>query len=279
MTVSRPAYKIDASNPGSDCAGETAASLASASLLFKDTDPDYSAILIQHAEQLFSFADTYRGKYTSAIPDANKFYASDSYEDELIWSAAWLYRATGKQEYLTKAEQYYASRTKNWTPWAFDWDDKMAGATLLLFQITGKSQYKTDVQSFCDYAMNIKKTPGGQTHLSRWGSNRYASNFAFICLAAANSGVKTAEYSSYAEKQIGYMLGDSGRSYVVGFGTNPPTQPHHKAASCDWQPAECTWATFGDTSKVNYHIRKLHSSSRMLKFSVCYLFVTVKQVA
>merc|ERR1712209_56866 len=89
MTVSRPAYKIDANNPGSDCAGETAASLASASLLFKDTDPDYSATLIQHAEQLFSFADTYRGKYTSAIPDANKFYASDSYEDELIWSAAW----------------------------------------------------------------------------------------------------------------------------------------------------------------------------------------------
>lgn len=28
------------------------------------------------------------------------------------------------------------------------------------------------------------------------------------------------------------MLGDSGRSYVVGFGNNPPTHAHHRGASC-----------------------------------------------
>ena len=182
MTVSRPSYKLDTNNPGSDCAGETAASLASASLLFEDSDPSYAATLIQHAEELFNFADTYRGIYTNAISDAGKFYPSNSYEDELIWSAAWLYKATGKAEYLAKAEQMYASRAQTWTSWAFDWSDKLPGAQLLLYQITGKDVYKNDVQAFCDYAMGIKKTPGGQTHLSQWGSNRYASNFAFICL-------------------------------------------------------------------------------------------------
>ena len=30
-----------------------------------------------------------------------------------------------------------------------------------------------------------------------------------------------------AISQLGYMLGDAGRSYVVGFGKNPPKQPHH----------------------------------------------------
>ena len=74
MTVDRPAYKIDPSKPGSDCAGQTAASLASAAILFEDTDPSYSATLIQHAEELFNFADTYRGKYSDSIPDASKFY-------------------------------------------------------------------------------------------------------------------------------------------------------------------------------------------------------------
>ena len=49
------------------------------------------------------------------------------------------------------------------------------------------------------------------------------------------------------------MLGDSGRSYVVGFGENPPKQPHHKAASCESPPAQCTWDTFSDTSKDNPH--------------------------
>ena len=29
-----------------------------------------------------------------------------------------------------------------------------------------------------------------------------------------------------------YMLGDSGRSFVVGFGNNPPTHAHHRGASC-----------------------------------------------
>ena len=74
MTVQRPAYSLTPSKPGSDCAGETAASLASAAILFKDTDPTYSATLIDHAKQLFKFADTYRGIYSNSIPDASKFY-------------------------------------------------------------------------------------------------------------------------------------------------------------------------------------------------------------
>ena len=49
------------------------------------------------------------------------------------------------------------------------------------------------------------------------------------------------------------MLGDSGRSYVVGFGDNYPLQPHHKAAACASPPAQCTWSTFGDTSTNNPH--------------------------
>lgn len=33
------------------------------------------------------------------------------------------------------------------------------------------------------------------------------------------------------------MLGDSGRSYVVGFGNNPPTHAHHRGASCPLESA------------------------------------------
>ena len=143
----------------------------------------------------------------------------------------------------------YSSRV----PWAYSWDESLPGAQLLLYQLTGKDVYKNDVQNFCDYAMGIQKTSGGQTHLSQWGSNRYAANFAFICLGAANSGIKTDEYTDYADKQIGYMLGDSGRSFVVGFGENYPKQPHHKAASCDNPPAQCTWDTFNNVAQDNPH--------------------------
>ena len=74
MNMARPAYKIDASNPGSDLAGETAAALASASILFKDANPTYSADLLTHAKQIFNLADKYRGKYSDAITDAQIYY-------------------------------------------------------------------------------------------------------------------------------------------------------------------------------------------------------------
>jgi hypothetical protein len=74
MTIARPSFKIDAQNPGSDLAGETSAALAAASIAFKTADPSYSAELLKHAEELFSFADNYRGKYSDSVTGASSFY-------------------------------------------------------------------------------------------------------------------------------------------------------------------------------------------------------------
>ena len=38
-------------------------------------------------------------------------YASTGYVDELAWAAAWLFKATGNQQYLTDAKNYYAKVT------------------------------------------------------------------------------------------------------------------------------------------------------------------------
>ena len=42
--------------------------------------------------------------------NSNPIPRSDSYEDELIWSAAWVYKATGNSKYLDMAEDLYAKR-------------------------------------------------------------------------------------------------------------------------------------------------------------------------
>merc|ERR1719414_865222 len=255
MTVERPAYSLTTSGPGSDCVGESAAALASAAVLFAESDPTYSATLIDHAEQLFKFAYKNRGIYSSSISDAAIYYSSSSYEDELIWAAAWLYKATLDSDYLTVAEDLYAQRSQTWTSWSFDWNDKLPGAQLLLFELTGSSGYQTDVEAFCDAAMAVEKSPGGQTFRTAWGSNRHAANFAFICLGASKAGIKSAEYEAYAASQINYMLGDNPNSfsYVVGYGDSFPKQPHHKASACASPPAECTWETFSNTGTDNPH--------------------------
>ena len=52
MDTPRTSYSVDASRPGSDIAGETAAALAAASVAFRPLDPGYSAMLLGHAEQV-----------------------------------------------------------------------------------------------------------------------------------------------------------------------------------------------------------------------------------
>jgi hypothetical protein len=59
----------------SDLAGETAAALAAASIVFKNVDPTYSNNLLTHAKQLFDLANKYHGKYSDWITDARNFYA------------------------------------------------------------------------------------------------------------------------------------------------------------------------------------------------------------
>jgi len=90
---------------GSTVSAETAAALAAASIVFKDTDPQYSNLCLKHAKELFNFADKTRSDagYTAAT----NFYTSHSgFYDELTWAATWIYLATGDTSYLDKAESY-----------------------------------------------------------------------------------------------------------------------------------------------------------------------------
>lgn len=49
MDTLRTVYKIDRAHPGSDVAGETAAALAAASIVFRSRDPAYSRLLLNRA--------------------------------------------------------------------------------------------------------------------------------------------------------------------------------------------------------------------------------------
>jgi hypothetical protein len=59
---------------GSDLAGETAAALAAASIVFRNSDPTYSNRLLTSARQLFDFANRFRGRYSDSITDARNYY-------------------------------------------------------------------------------------------------------------------------------------------------------------------------------------------------------------
>ncbi|CAN6247378.1 unnamed protein product [Urochloa humidicola] len=145
MDTPRSVYKVTPEKPGSDVAGETAAALAAASIVFRGSDPAYSAKLLQTARKVFDFADRYRGSYSDSLSSvACPFYCSYSgYNDELLWAAAWLHQATsaaGKTGANSSAADTYLSYIyanghtlgAEQDDFTFSWDDKRVGTKVLL---------------------------------------------------------------------------------------------------------------------------------------------------
>nr|CAK22316.1 endo-1,4-beta-glucanase [Acetivibrio thermocellus] len=249
LRTKRPSYKVDITSPGSTVSAETAAALAAASIVFKDTDPQYSNLCLKHAKELFNFADKTRSDagYTAAT----NFYTSHSgFYDELTWAATWIYLATGDTSYLDKAESYVEFwSTEPQTDimsykWGHCWDDVRYGAQLLLARITNKPIYKESMERHLDYwtvgvdNSRIKYTPKGLAWLNNWGSLRYATTTAFLAAVYAGwegcSPQKAKIYNDFAKAQVDYALGSTGRSFVVGFGENWPQHPHHRTAHGSW---------------------------------------------
>jgi len=253
MQMKRPSFKVDLANPGSTVVAEAAAALASTGLIFKDRDPAYAATCIQHAKELYAFAEN--TKSDKGYTASNGFYTSHSgFYDELSWAATWIYLATEDNTYLTKAENYVA----NWGTepqsttiaykWAHCWDDVHNGTAVLLAKITNKEIYKTSVEMHLDYwttgynGNRISYTPKGLAWLDSWGALRYATTTAFLAGVYADwSGCDTSKvdtYQTFAKQQVDYALGSTGRSFVVGYGANSPEHPHHRTAHSSWTDSQ-----------------------------------------
>ncbi|PKA62693.1 Endoglucanase 12 [Apostasia shenzhenica] len=257
MTTPRTTYKIDAAHPGADVAGETAAAFAASSIALKPSDPNYSADLLNRAKQLFDFAKNHPWKYQDSVPVVSQFYASSGFDDELVWAAAWLHRATGDGAYLDFLQN---SGNIGGTRSMFSWDDKFVGAQLLVTKLILQknvplsgiwSQYKNSVDQFiCSVIQkgsnNVKMSPGGLLWFQPWNNYQYVTAAMLVVstyagdLAAAQASlqcpagvVSPADLTTFVRTQVDYLLGANPKkmSYMVGFGTSSPQQVHHRGAS------------------------------------------------
>ncbi|WOO37610.1 glycoside hydrolase family 9 protein [Anaerocolumna sp. AGMB13020] len=253
MQMARPSYKVDLANPGSSVVAGAAAALAAAGAIFADSNPTYAAECIRHAKELFAFADT--TKSDKGYTAADGFYTSYSgFYDELSWAGTWIYLATGDTAYLNKAESYvpnWGTEPQSTTisyKWAHSWDDVHYGTAILLARITDKAIYKTASEMHLDFwttgynGNRVSYTPKGLAWLDSWGALRYATTTAFLASVYADwsgcTAAKVSTYKAFAKQQVDYALGSSGRSFVVGYGENSPTRPHHRTAHSSWADSQ-----------------------------------------
>ncbi|KAL3817862.1 hypothetical protein ACJIZ3_003767 [Penstemon smallii] len=245
MDTPRNVYKVTPQNPGSDVAAETAAALAAASIVFKDSDPVYSNKLLKTAIKVFDFADRYKGAYSDTLGSVVcPFYCSYSgYHDELLWGASWLHRATSggnDSSYLSYIQSNGHTLGADEDDYSFSWDDKRAGTKVLLSKVGRLNQWRSP-------NFQAQYTPGGLLYKGSESNLQYVTTSSFLMLtyakylnshgATASCGTSTMITSdkliALAKKQVDYILGDNPAkiSYMVGFGQKYPQHVHHRASS------------------------------------------------
>ncbi|KAK0576811.1 hypothetical protein LWI29_023654 [Acer saccharum] len=256
MDTVRSVYSVSSSNPGSDVAGETAAALAAASMVFRKVDPKYSGLLLRTAKKVMQFAIQYRGVYSDALGSAVcPFYCSYSgYKDELMWGGAWLLRATNDVSYYNLLKSLGDDGGTD----LFSWDNKFAGAHVLLSRRallnkdTNFEQYRQEAEDFmCRILPNspfttTQYTQGGLMYKLPESNLQYVTSITFLLTTYAkymkatkhnfncgNMVVNPGLLINLAKTQVDYILGVNPiqMSYMVGFGPNFPRRIHHRGSS------------------------------------------------
>ncbi|KAJ7982571.1 Endoglucanase [Quillaja saponaria] len=256
MDTVRSVYSVSPGNPGSDVAAETAAALAAASLVFRKVDPNYSKMLLNTAKKVFQFALQYQGAYSDSLGSAAcPFYCSYSgYKDELLWGAAWLFRATNAVYYYNLIKSLGADDQ----PDVFSWDNKYAGAHVLLSRRAllnndkNFDQYKQEAENFmCRILPNspyssTQYTQGGLIFKLPESNLQYVTSITFLLTTYAkfmsatkhtfNCGslfVTPNSLRNLAKRQVDYILGMNPlrMSYMVGYGPYFPKRIHHRGSS------------------------------------------------
>ncbi len=239
----REAFKANLTHGATTPIAATAAALAFTSIVLETIDPVYAAQCLGHAEILYDFANLTRNDdYYNAT--AVEYLSYSGFWDELAAAGALLYLKTGNEIYLneSKVNIMVPLNSGNRT-WTHVWDQMNYMTYVLLAQITGNETYIEFIEEYLDWWLptgEIDYTPGGLAWLSEWGALRYAANTAFVASIWATDPLSTPAnrslYLDFVENQINYALGDNPeeRSYMCGFGVNPPINPHHRTAHGSW---------------------------------------------
>ncbi|KAH7537878.1 hypothetical protein FEM48_Zijuj03G0139800 [Ziziphus jujuba var. spinosa] len=236
-------------HPGSEVSAEIAASVAASSIAISNSEPDYSALLLNRAIQVFEFADTYQGSYNESIGYAScPFYCDYSgYMDDLIWAASWLYKATKEANYWNYVKEYIhylefpisvlkqEERFVGGSIMEFGWDTNHAGINVLVSQWVVTDPFNADPfipaanQFVCSIFLqsptkSILYTPGGLMFKAGGNNIQHATSISFLLVVyaqymkAANRTIQCRVFVavpssswlvSLARAQVDYILGSN----------------------------------------------------------------------
>ncbi|KAA8521112.1 hypothetical protein F0562_011735 [Nyssa sinensis] len=224
MDTVRSVYFVSPSNPGSDVAGETAAALAAASMVFRVVDPAYSRLLLNTAKKVMQFAVQYRGAYSNSLGSAVcPFYCSYSgYKDELLWDNKY----AGARVLLSR--RALLGNDKTFEPFRQQAEDFMC--RILPNSPYSSTQYTPGGLMYKLSESNLQYVTAITFLLTTYGKYMTSAKHTFNC---GNILVTPPTLRTLAKKQVDYILGENPlkMSYMTGYGTDYPRRIHHRGSS------------------------------------------------
>ncbi len=216
---------------GADIAGLYSASLALMSYLYKKHDATYAAKCLAKAQEAYTFGKA--NPKLSAQQNNGEYYKTDRWEDKMAAAAIELYRATGTASYLAEAKTYLGKSGSHFFVLSYAY---LGDISFFEYKRqTGENveaPWFTDVTSYLNrkvVAANASPLIKGAYIRSDWGNAGHAGSAALSAgLAFTITGDN--RYLDFARSQVHWVAGiaPSTQSYVVGFGPNAPTAPHHR---------------------------------------------------
>ncbi len=268
----RPAFVYTRKMGAADLFGNVAGALAASAFVLRAEDPAFAAELGAAARDLWAWAAEKPGKYSDYYPKQTKsIYPSSDYLDSVAWGAAWLWRLTGDPSYLTAAAGAWAKGDADVYP---GWDSLWAPTAVMLVNAAERGTAGIPgIEAYTDFVRNkfmrawiagdgfqeIVKTPLGMHYpaWNQWANLQFSTTAAFLAVLHAgttpDADLRRLELD-FARRQVDYALGSGLRSYVVGYGNNPPQFAHHAAASCPDRPAVCSMDSTFDSKAPNGQI-------------------------
>ncbi|KAK7386965.1 hypothetical protein VNO78_27379 [Psophocarpus tetragonolobus] len=267
MDTPRTSYYVTPQQPGSELSAEMAAALAASSIAFRTSNASYSDLLRHRADEVFDFANNYRGSYNNSIGMAVcPFYCDVSgYMDELIWGASWLYKASNDSRYL----DFVKSNIKfiGNDVFEFGWDNKDAGINVLVSQWamadpSNRDPFISNADKFiCSLlptasTKTVSYSKGGLLFKVGGSNLQHTTSLSFLLIVYAryiqaanriiqceNEVADPATLINLAKNQVDYILGNNPlrMSYMVGYGAKFPQKIHHRGStlpSMDMHPQQ-----------------------------------------
>lgn len=206
-----------------------AASMALAYEIYKDVDSNFANNCLEAAKKAWAWVQQNPDVLYSNPDDVvTGEYGDKITSDEIYWAAAQLYRATGDKGYMNGVS----------TKTGLDWSTVGDYGNIAIVTMDGvdksSAEYTNAMAAIKKQADNFKAVSeslpyGVALTKFNWGSNMTVAN-AGIILAIAYNETGNHDYIDAANAQLHYLLGTNplGTSFVTGYGTVAPENPHHR---------------------------------------------------